>query len=98
MPLLGFEDAFLGNGGAAGLQDLHLKLAPKLPWEMAGQVAYHEFWSDRGGHHLGREVDAVLERPLTQRLTALTKFAWFDGRSRGPADRWRFWFQLHFGY
>jgi hypothetical protein len=94
----GFADAFLNNGGPAGLQDLYVTLAPRLPFELAGKLSYHEFWSDEDGRHLGHEVDAVLSRSIDEHVTALTKFAWFDGRSRGPADRWRFWLQLTFQY
>jgi hypothetical protein len=94
----GFADAFLDNGGPAGLQDLYFTLAPKLPCKLAGKLVYHEFWSDEGSNHLGREIDAVLSRPINEHLTALTKFAWFGGPTRGPADRWRLWLQLTFQY
>lgn len=94
----GFADAFLDNGGVNGLHDLMLTIGPDLPWSLKGNLIYHEFWSDENGDHLGREYDAVLSRPITTQLTALTKFAWFDGTSKGPADRWRFWFELAFAY
>lgn len=94
----GFADAFLNNGGPGGLQDLNLTIAPRLPYEFSGRLTFHEFWSDTGNRHLGREIDAVLSRPLCEGLSALTKFAWFDGSRRGPAERWRFWLQLTFQY
>ncbi len=59
---------------------------------------YHEFWFADGGSHLGRELDGVWTRPFNDYLTGLFKFAWFDGTSKGPADRWRVWFQVNFGY
>lgn len=94
----GFADAFLDNGGGNGLQNLIITIAPELPWSMEGEMNYHEFWSHERGNHLGREIDAVLSRNVTPNLTALSKFAWFDGDSKGPADRWRLWFQLTFNY
>jgi hypothetical protein len=94
----GFADAFLGTGGPRGLQDLAITVSPQLPWKLNGKVVYHEFWRADGGAHLAREVDAVLSRPLTGHLTALVKGAWFDGRSGGPADRYRVTFALTFAY
>ncbi len=94
----GWADAFLDNGGPKGLQDLFFSVSPILPWKLKSQLVYHEFWRADGGTHLGSEFDALLSRPFNQHLTGLTKFAWFDGKSRGPADRWRMWFQLEFKY
>jgi hypothetical protein len=43
-------------------------------------------------------VDVVVSRAFGDRVTVLTKGAWFDGTSDGPADRWRFWLELTFRY
>jgi hypothetical protein len=94
----GFADAFLTNGDADGLQDLQFVISPSLPWKLSGSLTYHEFWRADGGQHLGSEFDGVVSRRLNDYLTGLAKFAVFDGRSRGPADRWRLWFQLDFEY
>jgi hypothetical protein len=94
----GFADTFLDNGGPNGLQDLYLTLAPSLPWQLQGQLILHRFWSDEGSEHLGDEVDVVVSRAFGDRVTVLTKGAWFDGTSDGPADRWRFWLELTFRY
>jgi hypothetical protein len=94
----GFADVFLNNGGVRGLQDLNFTLAPKLPWKLSGKLIYHEFWSDHRNKHRGREIDGVLSRPINPYMTALTKFAYFDGSSSGPDDIYRVWFQLTFAY
>lgn len=94
----GFADAFLDNGGVRGLQDLFFTVAPSLPWKFKGKLIYHEFWRADGGQHLGRELDAVISRPFNKHLSGLVKGAWFDGESRGPADRWRLVFEVTFKY
>ena len=94
----GWADSFLNNGGPNGLQDLYLSIAPKLPWGLKGKLVYHHFWSDEGSHSLADEVDVVLAKPINEHVTVLTKAAWFDGYSKGPADRYRFWLQLEFKY
>ncbi len=94
----GFADAFLDNGGPRGLRNLVVTVAPALPWKFKGKIAYHEFWRDDGGGHLGREIDAVFSRPFNRYLSGLVKFGYFDGKSQGPADRWRLTFDLNFKY
>lgn len=94
----GFADAFLDNGGVNGLQDFFVSAAPALPWKLKGKVIYHRFWSDENGTHLGDEIDAVVTRKFGKYLTFLTKAAWFDGSSKGPADRWRFTAELSFDF
>ncbi len=94
----GLADVFLNNGGPTGLQDLHLTVKPALPWRFAASIVFHEFWSDQGGNHLGREIDTVITRPINDYMTALVGGAYFDGTSRGPADIYRLWFQLTFKY
>jgi hypothetical protein len=94
----GFADAFLDNGGPRGLQDLQIRVSPNLPWDFKGTLIYHEFFRADGGQNLGSEFDGVLTRRFNQYLTGLAKFAWFEGRDRGPNDRWRLWFQVEFEY
>ncbi len=94
----GFADAFLDNGGPRGLQDLFVTVQPALPWQLAARFSYHEYFRADGGGDLGREVDAVISRPIGRHLLALFKGAWFDGSSQGPEDRWRLVFELNFDY
>lgn len=94
----GYADAFVDNGGVDGLQDFYVYLKPQLPWTLKGALIYHRFWSDYGGNHLASEWDAVLEWPVLEHVTLLTKGAYFEGTSRGPADRWRYWFEVTFNF
>jgi hypothetical protein len=94
----GFADVFLDNGGPLGLQDFYVAVSPELPFELKGKLIYHHFWSDEKGRSLGDEIDAVISRKLNSHLSALTKFAWFEGTSDGPLDRWRLWFQVELSY
>ena len=88
----------LNNGGANGLDDFYVSLAPKMPWGLKSKIVYHHFWSDEKSDSLGDELDFVLSKPLNSHLTILTKAAWLEGTSKGPADRWRYWLQLSFEY
>lgn len=94
----GYADAFLDNGGVDGLQDLYVYVSPVLPWNLQGSVTYHRFWSDDGGNHLGSEWDGVIKWPVWKHVTLLTKGAYFEGTSRGPTDRWRYWLEINFSF
>jgi hypothetical protein len=61
------------------------------------RLIYHRFWSDEGGDDLGQELDFELSRKFGKYVTALAKYAWFDGDS-GLADIHRFWLQAEFNY
>ena len=93
----GFADAFLNNNGTDGLRDLHVTVAPVLPWKFKGKVIYHEFWGDDSGDHAGREIDAVFTRPITKNIYFLSKSAYFMGKN-GIGSRWRQTFELNFKY
>jgi hypothetical protein len=94
----GYADVFIDNGGPAGLEDLYVVVSPELPWELKGSAIYHRFWSDDGDLDLGYEIDAVLSRPITECLSALTKIAYYDGTKRGRPDIVRWWLQLEFAF
>ncbi|MEM6391754.1 MAG: alginate export family protein [Planctomycetota bacterium] len=93
----GFADAFLDNGGADGLQDIYVKFAPaNLPYGIKGVVAFHQFFDDEDGDELGYEIDVVASKKITNNLTALVKYAIFDGKE--DADRYRLTFDLTFAF
>ena len=94
----GYADAFLDNGGPNGLRDLYFTLSPELPLQLNGHVTYHRFWSDEHSDDLGQEWDVVISRPITSYLTGLAKAAYYNGKSPGPADRWRLWLDFTFTY
>lgn len=87
----GFADNFLVTP-AAGLQDLYLGVGADLAWGIKGAAVYHEYWSDRGGNHLGRELDLVATKQITTNWSVLVKAALFDGDS-GQPDTTRVWCQ-----
>ncbi|MBW2242370.1 MAG: alginate export family protein [Deltaproteobacteria bacterium] len=94
----GWADVFLNNGGVNGLQDLYVSIGPKLPWGLKGKLVYHHFWSHEDTNSLGDEVDILLKKPINDHVTLLTKAAYFDGTSKGPVDRWRYWLEVTFTY
>jgi hypothetical protein len=96
----GWADVFLNNGGNAGLQDLYLGFAPKLPWKLNGKLVYHHFKSHHGSDTLGNEVDADLTRPFLKHFLGRIKFAYFNGDDDGstPFDLYRVWLELTFRF
>ncbi len=90
----GWADAFLDNGGPAGLRDYYAILSPKLPWRLEALLVAHWYQSDQPDRRLGWELDAQVRRPVTPWLSVLAKLAHFDGRARaGRPDLTRFWLQ-----
>ena len=88
----GWADSFLDNGGATGLQDIYVGVAPRLTWGLRGKAVYHKFNKADGGGDLGWELDAVVSQKLTKNVTALVKYAYFDGKE--DPDIYRAWFML----
>lgn len=86
----GWADRFLNNGGPAGLQDIFVTVAPRMPWKLKMKLIYHRFLSDDQNNVLGNEFDTMLARPINQYLDLLFKSAWFkadDGAAL--TDIWR---------
>lgn len=92
----GFADNFLTTP-AAGLQDVYIGIGADLPWDIKGNVTYHQFWSDQGGNNLGYEVDAVASKELSPNWSVLVKYAYFDGHRAQP-DVERFWLMTTFKF
>ena len=98
----GWADVFLTTP-AGGLQDFYLLAGAKLPWNVQAKVVYHWFWSEEGGGDFGEELDIVLKKPLSDRATALAKFANFDGDGNAGSgstalDRYKFWLQFEYKF
>jgi hypothetical protein len=93
----GWADKFLVTP-ANGLEDRQLSVSGKtgtgrLEDKLAWTIACHDYRSDRGGLHYGREWNASLAFPLPARFTGLVKFA--DYRSDGFArDTRKLWLQV----
>jgi hypothetical protein len=86
---------FLNNGGANGLRDGYVYLAPRLPWGLKAKLVYHHFESDNGGNNLGDEYDAVISRQFGKYVNVLGKAAYYNSSSNSasPDDIVRFWIQ-----
>ena len=92
----GWADLFLGTPGT-GLEDSYVKVAAKLPAKIGLLAFYHDFSASTGGANYGTEIDFQAVRPITKNLTALAKFASFNGEGARP-DVDKFWVQLDFKY
>ena len=93
----GFADSFLATP-AGGLRDYYITAGTTLPEPLNLKVAgfYHYFTGDDTTGELGQEFDLVVSRKITEKVTALAKYAYFDGDGR--ADIQRFWLQVEFNY
>jgi hypothetical protein len=85
----GWADVFLTTP-ADGIEDanLTLTLKPKLgdrPLELTAR--YHSFEAERTGADLGEELDLLASAAVTKRLTALVKYADYDGVPGFPSRR-----------
>lgn len=92
----GWADSFLDNGGTSGLVDVYVGVSPKIPGELKGSVIYHKFNTAEGGGDLGWEIDAALSKQIRPGLTALTKFAYFEGPR--DADLYRYWLEIAYKF
>ncbi|WP_309379910.1 alginate export family protein [Cerasicoccus frondis] len=95
----GWADVFL-NTPAAGLQDFYIYYKAKLPYKFGLTGAVHYFTAESANNTYGKEFDIGLSRPITDNLTALVKFAYYDGHG-GPsvplgADVTKLWVQIDF--
>jgi len=99
-PFQGWSDVFLTTP-ANGIKDANLALAikPKLKLGPLSNIvltgAYHDFKAQRGGAALGSEVDVQISTAITKQLSALIKFADYDGVSGFPS-RQKVWLGLEF--
>jgi hypothetical protein len=94
----GWADVFLDNGGAVGLEDLYIGIAPKLPCGLKGRVVWHRFQSNDGSTDYGDEIDGVVTKQLYKNLTLLAKFAYYDGEGGPRPDRHRVWLETTFKF
>jgi hypothetical protein len=91
----GWADVFLVTP-PEGLRDAYAWAGVTLPYDVPFRVIYHNYWSDRGADY-GHEWNAILSRKFGKYLTALIKFASYDGKPPFN-DVHRFWAQLEFAY
>ena len=87
----GWADLFLGTP-ATGLADVYLKATAKLPGKLSATAVYHDFSASDGGAAYGTEIDLSITRPINQKISALLKFADFNGAGPRP-DVTKIWLQ-----
>ncbi len=95
----GFADKFLGTP-PGGLQDFYVSGGVKLPAGFALKLAYHHFFADDdsfGADSYGDEIDLVLVKKITDDITFLTKFAYYDA-DEFATDTTRFSTELNFKF
>ncbi len=86
----GYADKFL-NTPADGLRDLYVfARGLKLPGELTGYVAYHDFQADDGGADYGQELDVHVTRKINDHVSVGAKYAQFWGDSAGFDDTAKF--------
>lgn len=96
----GWADVFLTTP-ADGVKDANISLILKPPVELEYLskvqfvATYHDFEAQRGGADLGSEIDLMAQAAITKRLSALVKYADYDGVTGFPS-RSKFWFGFEF--
>ncbi|WP_238382753.1 alginate export family protein [Cognatilysobacter segetis] len=84
-PANGLEDRYVAAGGQFDKARSH----GALEW----QAAWHDYRSDIGGQHYGRELDASIGMPFSPTLKALVKVAAYDADAFSRDTR-KTWLQL----
>ena len=97
----GWSDQFLGsNGGglAAGLQDYYASIGGKFMGNKVVLAAHYFDTVDDSFEEYGYEYNALIARPITKRLTASLKGAYYNGNDDGTKsqDETVVWFRLDY--
>ncbi|MCB1202951.1 MAG: alginate export family protein [Verrucomicrobiae bacterium] len=79
----GYADRFV-NTPAGGLTDLYSTVATTVAGGIKLAMSYHHFWDDDLDLSFGNEVDLVVSKALTERVTVLAKGAAFQGENGQP--------------
>lgn len=94
----GFADRFLASTPGTGLTDLYVSIAKPLPFKLKAAAFYHYFQDDEFDVEYGNEIDFVLTRPINEKLSALAKYAYFDGTGAAGPDIQRFTLELNYKF
>ena len=97
----GWSDQFLGSNGGGlvdGLQDYYASIGGKV---MGNKVVFAAHYFDTANSDVeeyGYEYNALIARPITKRLTASIKGAYYDGNDDGTKsqDETVVWFRLDY--
>ena len=91
----GWADIFL-NTPPGGIRDAYASLSGTTgKFKLA--AIYHEFSADQGGQNYGSEIDLLLARPITQRLSLLLKYADYQADDFAVDTR-RYWLQAEYQF
>ncbi len=95
----GWADVFLTTP-ADGIEDVSASLSAKPPVggpfkSLNLTAVWHNFEAERTGASLGEELDLVATAAVSKNLTALIKYADYDG-APGYADRTKLWLGFEF--
>lgn len=98
----GWADVFLTTP-PGGLRDLYAFAGVTLPYDIPLRIVVHDFRSETGGLHYGREIDAVISKKFGKHWTALAKYAYYDGKEASPLVKTdsnidKAWVQVEFNY
>ncbi len=74
----GWADQFLVTP-ATGLQDYYIYYGAGLPYEFKLNGALHYFTAQQSSNTYGKEFDIGLSRKITENLSGLVKFAYYNG-------------------
>lgn len=106
----GWSDVFLTSPAPAnGLQDLYAVATVRLPSGIPLRLLFHRFYSAKDGADYGQELDVVVSRKFGKYVTALVKYAHYEGEdavqfAAPPAaptpafDKDVFWAQVEFNF
>jgi hypothetical protein len=95
----GWADVFAAATPNAGLRDFYVWAGVDLPYNVPLTFVYHQYNADRGGANFGHEFNVIASRRFGKYFTALTKYAYFDGRDFPVNfDLHRFWAQVEFNF
>lgn len=89
----GWADLFLTTPGS-GLCDGYLRASTRLPGALAVTVAEHDFRSDAGAVHFGREFNALVTRAFGPHFSGAAKYAAFAPESAGFPRVRKVWLQF----
>ncbi len=79
----GYADRFV-NTPTGGLSDLYTTIGTSVADGVKLALTYHHFWDDGLDQSFGNEVDLVVSKALTEKVTVLAKGAVFQGESGQP--------------
>lgn len=94
-PFLGWADIFV-NTPPQGVRDAYASLTGQTG-DFTLTAVYHDFESDAGSQNFGSEIDLLISKPITERLSLLFKYADFQAENFAVDTR-RYWLQAEYAF